>query len=158
LKIVAPPMGLQTSSTPSVSSPTPPLETPPHSVKWLDASTPLSICQALAETLRRQLYQVLVSKHFTASPIVSRFGVCIWDGFPGREVSAPHFVSIFPPVGILFPFLRSAEVSILWTSFFLSFMWSVNCILGILSFRANIHLLVSTYHVSSFVIGLPHSG
>ena len=30
-------------------------------------------------------------------------------------------------------------------------------ILGILSFWANIHLSVSTYHVSSFVIGLPHS-
>ena len=33
-----------------------------------------------------------------------------------------------------------------------------NRILGILSFWANIHLLVSAYHVSSFVIVLPHSG
>ena len=33
-----------------------------------------------------------------------------------------------------------------------------NCILGILSFWANIHLTVSAYNVSSFVIGLPHSG
>jgi hypothetical protein len=31
-------------------------------------------------------------------------------------------------------------------------------ILGILSFWANIHLSVSTYHLSSFVIGLPYSG
>jgi hypothetical protein len=31
-------------------------------------------------------------------------------------------------------------------------------ILGILSIWANIHLSVSTYHVSSFVIGLPHLG
>jgi hypothetical protein len=36
-------------------------------------------------------------------------------------------------VSILFPFLRT-EASTLWSSFFLSFMWSVNCILGILSF------------------------
>jgi hypothetical protein len=30
--------------------------------------------------------------------------------------------------------------------------------LGILSFWANIHLSVSVYQVTSFVIGLPHSG
>jgi hypothetical protein len=36
-------------------------------------------------------------------------------------------------MGILFPILRRTEVSILWLSFFLSFMWSVNCILGILN-------------------------
>ena len=70
--------------------------------------------------------------------------------------SAPHFVS--PPMGILFPLLRRTKVSILWSSFFLSFMWSVNCILGILSFWANIYLSVSVYHVWSFVTGLPHSG
>jgi hypothetical protein len=33
-----------------------------------------------------------------------------------------------------------------------------NCILGILSFWANIHLSVSAYQVTSFVIGLSHSG
>jgi hypothetical protein len=38
----------------------------------------------------------------------------------------------------------------------LSFMCFANCILGILSFWANIHLSVSAYHVCSFVIGLPH--
>jgi hypothetical protein len=44
------------------------------------------------------------------------------------------------------------------TLFFLSFMCFANYILDILSFWANIHLSVSAYHVSSFVIGLPHSG
>ena len=34
----------------------------------------------------------------------------------------------------------------------------VSYILGILSFWANIHLSVSTYHVRTFVIRLPHSG
>jgi hypothetical protein len=40
----------------------------------------------------------------------------------------------------------------------LSFMWSVNCILVIPSFWANIHSSVNLYHVCSSVIGLPHSG
>ena len=74
------------------------------------------------------------------------------------SVSAPNFVSVIPSMGTLFLILRRDEVSILWSSFFLSFMCFVNCILSILSFWANIHLSVSTYHVSSFVIGLPHSG
>jgi hypothetical protein len=72
-------------------------------------------------------------------------------------VSALNFVSVTPSMGILFPVLRRNEVSTLWSSF-LSFMCFANCILGILSFWANIHLSVSAYHVSSFVIGLPHSG
>jgi hypothetical protein len=40
----------------------------------------------------------------------------------------------------------------------LSFMCFVNCILGILSFWANIYLSVSAYLVHSFVIGLTHLG
>jgi hypothetical protein len=60
-------------------------------------------------------------------------------------------------MGILFPLLRRTEVFTLSSSFFLSFMLSVNYILGIPSFWDNIHLSVSAYHVCSFVIGLPHS-
>jgi hypothetical protein len=74
------------------------------------------------------------------------------------SVSAPNFVSVSPSVGILFPLLRRMKVSILWSSFSLSFMCFANYILGILSFWANIHLSVSAYHVCSFVIGLPHLG
>jgi hypothetical protein len=59
---------------------------------------------------------------------------------------------------ILIPHLRRAEVSILWSSFFLGFMCYMNCILSILSFWANIHLSVNAYHECSFVIGLPYSG
>jgi hypothetical protein len=44
------------------------------------------------------------------------------------------------------------------TLVFLDFICFANCILGILRFWANIHLLVSAYHVCSFVIGLPYSG
>ena len=66
---------------------------------------------------------------------IPRWG-SLWMALP--SVSAPHFVSVSPPMSILFPLLRRTEVSTLWSSFFLSFMWSVNCILGIPSFGANI--------------------
>jgi hypothetical protein len=57
----------------------------------------------------------------------------------------------------LLPIPRRGKVSTPWSLFFLSFMCFeiVSYILGILSFWANIHLSVSTYHVSSFVIELP---
>jgi hypothetical protein len=79
----------------------------------------------------------------------------VWMVLP--SFSAPNFVSVTLFIGILFPIRRRVEVSTLWCSF-LSFMCFANCILGILNFWANIHLSVSAYHVSSFVIGLPHSG
>jgi hypothetical protein len=80
----------------------------------------------------------------------------LWMVFP--SILSPNFVSVTPSMGILFPILRRNEVSTFWSSFFLSFMCFANCMLDILSFWANIHLSVSTYHVCSFVIGLPHSG
>ena len=43
-----------------------------------------------------------------------------WMVFP--SVSAPYFISVFAPMGILFPFLRRTEAPTLWFSFFLSFM------------------------------------
>jgi hypothetical protein len=58
---------------------------------------------------------------------------------------------------ILFPLLRT-EASTLWSSFFLSFMWYVNCRFHIPSFGTNIHLSVSAYHLCFFVIRLPHAG
>jgi hypothetical protein len=69
---------------------------------------------------------------------------------------APNFVSVTPFMGILFPILRRNEVSTRWSSSFLIFLCLANCILGILSFWANIHLSVSAYLMTSFVIGLPH--
>jgi hypothetical protein len=73
-------------------------------------------------------------------------------------VMAPNFVSVTPSMGVLFPILRRGEVSTLWSSFFLNFMCFANYIWGILRFWTNIDLSVSTYHLSSFVIGLLHSG
>ena len=69
----------------------------------------------------------------------------LWMAIP--LVSALKFISVTPSMGILFPLLRRTDVSTLWSSFFLSFMCFVNCILRILSFWANIYL----YHVCSFV-------
>ena len=68
-------------------------------------------------------------------------------------VSAPNFVSVTHSMGILFPIPMRNEVSMPWSSFFFTFLCFANCILNILSFWANIHLSVSTYQVSSFVIG-----
>jgi hypothetical protein len=65
-------------------------------------------------------------------------------------VSAPNFFSVTSFMGILFPLLRRISVSTLWSFFFLSFMFFANCILGILSFWANIHSSMSAYHVCSF--------
>jgi hypothetical protein len=73
-------------------------------------------------------------------------------------ILASNFVSVTPSMGILFPILRRNEVSTHWSSFFLIFSCFANCILDILSFWANTHLSVSAYQVTSFVIGLPHSG
>jgi hypothetical protein len=157
-------MGLQIPSTTWVLFLDPSLETL-CLVQWRSVSISFCICQALSEPFRRQLYQALVSKVLLASAIVSGFGGCIWGMDPqvGQSLDGLSFIlcstlclcnSFY---GILFHLLRRTEVSTLWSSFFLSFMCFANCILDIPSFWANMHLSVSAYHVSSFVIGLPHS-
>jgi hypothetical protein len=52
----------------------------------------MCICQDLAKTPRRQLYQAPVMKHFLALEIVSGFDVCMWDGSPGGEDSGWPFL------------------------------------------------------------------
>ena len=89
--IVVPPMGLQTPSAPWVLSLVPSLRTL-CSIQWMTMSIHFCMCQALAEPLRRQLYQAPVSKHLLASTIVSGFGDCIWDGSPGGAVSGWPFL------------------------------------------------------------------
>jgi hypothetical protein len=73
-----------------------------------------------------------------------------------HSLSALNFVSVTPSMGILFLLLRRIEVSTLWSSF-LSFMCFANCILGSLSFWANIHLSLNAFNVWSFGTGLSHS-
>jgi hypothetical protein len=58
----------------------------------------------------------------------------------------------------LFSLLSRTEASNLWSFILLSFMWSVSCTMGVPCTLTNTHLLLSTYHVCSFVTELPHSG
>ena len=90
--------------------------------------------------------------------------ICVWWLIMGWipscgslwMVSTQNFVSVTPSMEILFPIIKRNEVSTHWSSFFWIFLCFANCILDILSFLANIHLSVSAYQVTSFVIGLPH--
>jgi hypothetical protein len=136
---------LQIPSAPSVLSLTPPLGSL-CSVQWLAVSICLCICQALAEPLRRQLYQAPLSIHFLASTIVSGFGNCKWDEPPCWTVCGWPFLQSLLFSLSLYLFLwvfcspsKRTKVPMLW-SFFLSVMLSVNCILVIWRFWANIHL------------------
>jgi hypothetical protein len=90
-------MGLRNPSAPWVLSLAPSLGTL-CSVQWMAVSIHLCICQALAEPLRRQLYQAPVSKLLLASAIVSGFGGCLWmnSQMGQSSVSAPNFVSVTP--------------------------------------------------------------
>jgi hypothetical protein len=71
-------------------------------------------------------------------------------------VLVPNFVSVALFMGILFPILRRNEVSTHWFSLFLIFLCFANCILGVLCFWANIHLSMSAYLMTYFVIRLPN--
>jgi hypothetical protein len=86
IHIVVPPMGLQTPSAPWVLPLAPSLGTL-CSFQWMAVSIHFCICQALAEALRRQLYQAPVSKPLLASTTMSGFGDYIWDGSLGGAVS-----------------------------------------------------------------------
>jgi hypothetical protein len=91
VRIVVPPIGLQTPSAPWVLSLAPSLGTL-CSVQWMVVSIHFCIYQALQEPLRRQLYQAFVSKLLLASTIGSGFGGCLWDGSPGGAVSGWSFL------------------------------------------------------------------
>ena len=80
--IVVPLMGLQTPSTPYVLPLAPSFGE--SVLSSMDGCEP-SLLYSLAETLRRQLYQVPVSKTLLESPPVSGFGDL--DGSPGGAVS-----------------------------------------------------------------------
>ena len=75
-------------------------------------------------------------------------------------LSLPDFSLPLPPMIILFPFLSRTKAFTLWSSFFLNFIWSVSCIVGILSFFHNIHLSVSNpgyFPVSSICLHISWS-
>ena len=80
------PMRLQTLSSPTVLALTSLLGSP-YSVQCLSVYICICIGLALAESLREELYLAPISKLFSASAIVSGFGVCRWDRSLGRAVS-----------------------------------------------------------------------
>jgi hypothetical protein len=82
---IVPPMGLQTPSAPWVLSLAPSLGTL-CSVQWMAVSIHFFISLVLADPHKRQLYQAPLSKLLLASTLVSGFGGCIWDGYPGEAV------------------------------------------------------------------------
>jgi hypothetical protein len=82
---------LQTLSIPSILSVTPLLGTM-RSVQCLAVNICLCIFKALAGPLRRQPFQAPFSMYFLTSTIVSGFGNCLWDEFPGGAVSEWPFL------------------------------------------------------------------
>ena len=149
-------MELQTPSAPWVLSLAPPLGTL-CSVQWTTVSVHFCNYQALAEPLMKQLYQAPVSKHLLGLRTVHEMDAQVGQSLDGLSFSfcSKHCLCISFH-GYFDSLLKRTKTSSLWSSFFLSFKWSVNCILGILHFWANIHLSVSAYHECSFVIELPH--
>ena len=136
-------MGLQILSAPWALILAPSLGTL-WSLPWIAVSIHFCICQALAEYLRRQLYQSPVG-----SPIVSGFGGFLWDWSPGREFSGWSYLhsvlwTLSPSMGMPFLLLRRNEVSTLYSSFFLNFMSFANYILGILSLWSNIQKIMTS--------------
>jgi hypothetical protein len=83
-------MGLQTPSVPWVLSLDPSLGTL-CSVQWMAVMIHFCISEALAESLRQQLYQA-PDKLLLASTIMSGFGGCIWDESSGGAVSGWSFL------------------------------------------------------------------
>ena len=161
IDIVAPSMGPQ---TPSVLSPTPQLGTPKLN-PIVDCKLPPLYLSGSGITSQESpisgsCQQALPGIHSNIQDWwlyigwIPRWGT-LWMAFPSG--SASHFISLFAPLSILFTLLKSTEESTFWSSFFLIFIWSVNGILGILNFWANIHLSVIAYHVCSFMTELSHS-
>ena len=76
------------------------------SVQYLALSICICIGQDLVEPQRRKLYQAPVSKHILASAIVSRFGVCMWDGSPVGTVSWwPFFQTLLHSLSLYFLYI-----------------------------------------------------
>jgi hypothetical protein len=92
-------MGLQSPSAPWVLYLAPSLGIM-CSIQWMIVSIHFCICQALAEPLRRQLYQAPVSRLLWASAIVSGLGGCLGDGSPSGAISGWSF--LFKEFGLIF--------------------------------------------------------
>jgi hypothetical protein len=162
--IVVPPVGSQTPfsslgtfSSSSIGGPVfHPINDCEHPLLYLPGTGKASQETAISGSLQQNLAGVCNSVWVWS--LVMRWTPMwgsLWMVHP--FIFAPNFVSATPSMDILVCILGRNEVSTHWSSF-LIFSCFGSCILGILGFWANIHLSVSTYQVTSFVIGLPHSG
>lgn len=116
------------------------------------------------------IWDVLVAIPSSSSPTAIYFYSISWPSVLLSLLSdpAPLFASLsslppryFPPSNFydyFIPLLCRIVAFTLWSLFFLGSIWFVGCILGILSFCANIPLPVSIYQVYSLMSGLLHSG
>ena len=137
----------------------------PCSVQWLGVNRCLCICQALAEPLRRQVYQASVSMHFLVSTII--LGLVTLDEMnPQLRQSLDDLSFSFCSTFCLC--ISSCEYFVplsekdrsTHTFVFLLLELHVVCELYLeySEVWGNIHLSVNAYHVCSFVIGFPHLG
>jgi hypothetical protein len=109
-------MGLQIPSAPSVLSLTPPLGVPVLSPKvgcnhpplYLSGSGRAPPETAISGSCQHALFGISNSVWvwWLYMGWIPRWG-CLWMAFP--SVSTPHFVSVFLPVRIVFPFLRRTK-------------------------------------------------
>jgi hypothetical protein len=91
-------------------------------VQWMPVGILIGICQAMAELLRRQLYQAPVSKLLLAFTTVSGMGGCLWDGSPGGSVSKWNFWCFYILLGCALYICRTLIPCQLYTlHIFLSF-------------------------------------
>lgn len=100
--------------------------------------------------------QLYVSIRFPGSEYFSPVSSNTWYCslfFPTSSLSLLGSSHPLPPGIILFPVLCSIGISILWSSFFLSSVWFLGCILGILNVWAYIHLSVRTNYVYFLCLG-----
>ena len=113
-----------------------------HSLLYLSGSGKTSQETAISGSFQQALVGIPNSVWFwwLFMGWIPRWG-SLWMVIP--SVSAPYFISVTLSMDILFPLLRRTKASTHWSSFFLSFMWSVNCIFHILSFWITTHLSVS---------------
>jgi hypothetical protein len=98
------------------------------------------------------------------TPLFNFLTLCTSPPSPSIPDSSPLSLPLFsssqvPPTFYFFDyFVSRTKASTLWSSFLLSFMWSMTCIMRIPHSLPNAHLSVSAYHVCSFVTEIAHSG
>jgi hypothetical protein len=151
--------GFQIPSTPSVLSLTPLLGTP-CSVQWLMQACTFVFVR-LKQGLSEGSYIRLLSACTPWHPQQCLYLLVVYgmnshmehslDGI-SYSLCSTLYLHIFSCVyGV--PLLKMTKAPTLWSFFFLCFIWSVNCILGIWNLWANIHLSVIAYNVCSLWLG-----